>query len=377
MPSSFGQWLIVILALLVGAAAGWALRGRQETPSGPTPIVEGDPVAGVAVVSGPAPEATVDEQRPEATVAPAAAPVAVLDQPTPDTASPTPPGGVLGDADPAAFTPAATDDAPTSTDGTSAATIDTPGAESTPTTLDAPGTDDTPAATIDAPATDGSPAVATDPEPAATPEPAAATLAPPADATPAEPTAPEPTAAVEPAAETTAVEPATGTADVEPVAATTDVEPAATEPVQPAAPSAPAEAAAEAEAATPVVPAPRTPVDDALPPAVVVGPEAQHVPVEPEAAPGVAAAADPTTGSADDFRRIQGIGPKMAAALQDAGIRTYRQLADLDEATLRETIRSAGLRAAPSLATWPQQAKVLVGAPAEADRVLPAGDADA
>ncbi|MEU8189400.1 helix-hairpin-helix domain-containing protein, partial [Micromonospora carbonacea] len=108
-----------------------------------------------------------------------------------------------------------------------------------------------------------------------------------------------------------------------------------------------------------------------------VGPEAQHVPVEPEAAPVVAAAADPTTGSADDFRRIQGIGPKMAAALQDAGIRTYRQLADLDEATLRETIRSAGLRAAPSLATWPQQAKVLVGAPAEADRVLPAGDADA
>ncbi|MDG4819702.1 helix-hairpin-helix domain-containing protein [Micromonospora sp. WMMD956] len=324
MPSSFGQWLIVILALLVGAAAGWALRGRQETPSGPTPIVEGDPVAGVAVVSNPAPEATVDEQRPEATVAPAAAPVAVLDQPTPDTASPTPPGGVLGDADPAAFTPAATDDAPTSTDGTSAATIDAPGAESAPTTLDAPGTDDTPTATVDAPATDGSPAVATDPEPAATPEPVAETPAPPADA-------------VEPAAEP----------------------------------------AAEAEAAAPVVPAPRTPVDDALPPAALVGPEAQHVPVEPEAAPVVAAAADPTTGSADDFRRIQGIGPKMAAALQDAGIRTYRQLADLDEATLRETIRSAGLRAAPSLATWPQQAKVLVGAPAEADRVLPAGDADA
>ncbi|WFE56130.1 helix-hairpin-helix domain-containing protein [Micromonospora sp. WMMD712] len=357
MPSSFGQWLIVILALLVGAAAGWALRGRQETPSGATPIVEGDPVAGVAVVSSPVPEATVDEQRPEATVAPAAAPVAVLDQPTPDTASPTPPGGVLGDADPAAFTPAAT---------------------------------------VDAPATDGSPAVATDPEPAATPEPVAETPAPPADATPAEPTATEPTVAVEPAAETTAVEPATGTtavepatgtADVDPVAASTvDVEPVATEPVrpavtadavEPAAASAPAEPAAEAEAAAPVVPAPRTPVDDALPPAALVGPEAQHVPVEPEAAPVVAAAADPTTGSADDFRRIQGIGPKMAAALQDAGIRTYRQLADLDEATLRETIRSAGLRAAPSLATWPQQAKVLVGAPAEADRVLPAGDADA
>jgi predicted flap endonuclease-1-like 5' DNA nuclease len=74
----------------------------------------------------------------------------------------------------------------------------------------------------------------------------------------------------------------------------------------------------------------------------------------------------------DDFRRIQGVGPKMAAALQAAGIRTYRQLAELDEAALRETIRGAGLRAAPSLATWPQQAKVLAGAPQEAAAALPA-----
>ncbi|GAB3842856.1 hypothetical protein GCM10029963_16580 [Micromonospora andamanensis] len=49
----------------------------------------------------------------------------------------------------------------------------------------------------------------------------------------------------------------------------------------------------------------------------------------------------------------------MAAALHGAGIRTYRQLAELDEAALRETIRSAGLRATASLVTWPQQAKVL------------------
>ncbi|WP_407938752.1 hypothetical protein [Micromonospora rubida] len=91
-------------------------------------------------------------------------------------------------------------------------------------------------------------------------------------------------------------------------------------------------------------------------------------------APDVAPVPTPSAGSAtaDDFRRIQGIGPKMAAALQGAGIRTYRQLADLDEAGLRDTIRTAGLRGAPSLATWPQQAKVLAGAPAEADQALPA-----
>ncbi|MEU8026194.1 helix-hairpin-helix domain-containing protein [Micromonospora haikouensis] len=350
MPSSFGQWLIVILALLVGAAAGWALRGRQETPSGATPIVEGDPVAGVAVVSSPAPEATVDEQRPEATVAPASAPVAVLDQPTPDTASPTPTGGVLGDADPAAFTPTA------------------------------------PASSADAPTTVDAPEPATVTEP----EPVAATPAEPTDTTPTEPVAVTPAEPVD----VTPAEPAAETADAEPVAGA--VEPVETAPVPPVAESAPAEPVLPAEsvaepasepaagaepvsepaagAATPVVPAPRTPVDDALPP-TADGSEAQDAPVEPEPAPVAAGTA--TTGSADDFRRIQGIGPKMAAALQDAGIRTYRQLADLDEAALRETIRAAGLRAAPSLATWPQQAKVLAGAPAEADRVLPAGGADA
>ncbi|NED53216.1 DUF4332 domain-containing protein, partial [Micromonospora aurantiaca] len=84
-------------------------------------------------------------------------------------------------------------------------------------------------------------------------------------------------------------------------------------------------------------------------------------------------AADAAGDAADDFRRIQGIGPKLAAALQDAGIRTYRQLAELDEAALRQTVKAAGLRSAPGLATWPQQAKVLAGAPADADRVLPAG----
>ncbi|MEV4812420.1 helix-hairpin-helix domain-containing protein [Micromonospora avicenniae] len=79
-----------------------------------------------------------------------------------------------------------------------------------------------------------------------------------------------------------------------------------------------------------------------------------------------------TSVEVDDFRRIQGIGPKMAAALQAAGVRTYQQLADLDETALRDLIRGAGLRAAPGLATWPQQARVLASAPDEAATALPA-----
>jgi predicted flap endonuclease-1-like 5' DNA nuclease len=131
----------------------------------------------------------------------------------------------------------------------------------------------------------------------------------------------------------------------------TDVEPATiAEPVADAAePEVPAE-----ETSTPVVvPAPRAAVEDAVPAEASAGEEA-----------------------ADDFRQIQGIGPKMAGALQAAGIRTYQQLAELDEAALRETIKAAGLRAAPTLATWPQQAKLLADARTETEQVLAAGSGE-
>ncbi|GAB3936277.1 hypothetical protein GCM10027614_12520 [Micromonospora vulcania] len=95
-----------------------------------------------------------------------------------------------------------------------------------------------------------------------------------------------------------------------------------------------------------------------------------------DTATSVLATADTTPNGAaadqaDDFRRIQGVGPKMAAALQAAGVRTYGQLAELDEPALRDLIRTAGLRAAPGLASWPQQARVLAGAGDEVVAVLP------
>ncbi|MER7420997.1 DUF4332 domain-containing protein [Micromonospora peucetia] len=163
----------------------------------------------------------------------------------------------------------------------------------------------------------------------------------PADA----PAEPEPVSATpaEPATAATPVEPATAATPAEPVTAATAVDPAtaADVPAEPESP--PADQPADTPAVPVVVPSPRG-----------------------EVAPA-------TTGSeaADDFRRIQGVGPKMAAALQAAGIRTYRQLAELDEAALRETIRAAGLRSTASLTTWPQQAKVLAGAPQEASTALP------
>ncbi|HEY7173868.1 MAG TPA: helix-hairpin-helix domain-containing protein, partial [Micromonosporaceae bacterium] len=61
----------------------------------------------------------------------------------------------------------------------------------------------------------------------------------------------------------------------------------------------------------------------------------------------------------DDFTRIYGIGPKCAAALVGAGIRTYEQLAAANGAQIAAALRDAGLRLAANLRTWPSQARSL------------------
>lgn len=238
---AWSNWPLIVVALLVGAAAGWAVRGRRNAALAGT-SGEGTPVVATESV---VPEPT-DTDRPTST------------GPTPAGADDT--GGRDNNA------PATVEaSAGGHTAGAGSPAGDHP--DRAPTEDSAPVPEHVPAADT------------SQPEPAptdtATPEPALADAATP---------------------ETTALHPKP---DVKPVA--------------------PAPAAAES------------------------------VPAEPEAP--------------DDFRRIQGIGPKMATALQAAGIRTFRQLAELDEPALRETIRAAGLRGAPSLATWPQQAKDLADAP--------------
>jgi predicted flap endonuclease-1-like 5' DNA nuclease len=58
----------------------------------------------------------------------------------------------------------------------------------------------------------------------------------------------------------------------------------------------------------------------------------------------------------DDLTVIEGIGPKMSAALIAAGIDTYEKLASTSEDDLREAIRAQGMRFAPSIPTWAAQA---------------------
>jgi predicted flap endonuclease-1-like 5' DNA nuclease len=57
----------------------------------------------------------------------------------------------------------------------------------------------------------------------------------------------------------------------------------------------------------------------------------------------------------DDLTKIEGIGPKINAALQEAGIRTYLQLADAKPAAIKQILSDAGIRIGfPD--TWPEQA---------------------
>ena len=77
---------------------------------------------------------------------------------------------------------------------------------------------------------------------------------------------------------------------------------------------------------------------------------------EAKAAP-VDAAAPKSTGKPDDLKKIEGVGPKIASLLTDAGISTFALLASADVAKIKEVLLAAGSRYKMHNPTsWPQQA---------------------
>lgn len=60
---------------------------------------------------------------------------------------------------------------------------------------------------------------------------------------------------------------------------------------------------------------------------------------------------------ADDIEAIEGIGPKIAGVLREAGITTFAQLAAYDLSTLSEILQQANLRLADPT-SWPEQAQL-------------------
>lgn len=297
MAWSFGHTVIVLLTLLVGAVAGWLFRGARA----------GDARTNASISARMSPD--VSGGRPDETpsdLGAASSDAGAID--TEALASGTETAANHGDA--------------------VSSSIRTTEAEASAVTVDAPPDDaEAPAVTAANSATvvdhahtavvmdHGAPAVDDAPEPVVAPASAAdQRMTVPTQATGSAITEP-PSADTDPAAESATTEPPS--ADTEPAPVDSDVTEAATA----------GDPAAEAVATSvPVLDAP-----------------------------------DTRPGADDDLRRIEGIGPKMANALTDAGIRTYRQLADIDVDTLRNTVRAAGMRAPASLPTWPQQAATLVG----------------
>ncbi|MBU2947909.1 50S ribosomal protein L21 [Zobellia uliginosa] len=82
-------------------------------------------------------------------------------------------------------------------------------------------------------------------------------------------------------------------------------------------------------------------------------PKKEEKPVKKEAAPK---AAPKKAAKADDLKKVEGIGPKIAETLTAAGISTFAELAKTDAAKISEII--ADVRGNHVTDTWPAQAKL-------------------
>jgi|GEM_PF-2028142 predicted flap endonuclease-1-like 5' DNA nuclease len=107
-------------------------------------------------------------------------------------------------------------------------------------------------------------------------------------------------------------------------------------------------------------PGPQPPV--ARPRPLVPTTPAPDPPADPTPPAGDVSAVDRPPASApatagDDLVVIDGIGPKIAAALAAGGIATFAALAETSPERLREILAEHGLRFAPNLETWPAQAR--------------------
>ncbi|WP_298330416.1 50S ribosomal protein L21 [uncultured Dokdonia sp.] len=89
-------------------------------------------------------------------------------------------------------------------------------------------------------------------------------------------------------------------------------------------------------------------------------PKKEEKKAEPKAAAPVKETATKATAKksskADDLKKVEGIGPKIAETLVEAGISTFAELAKTDAAKISEII--AGVRGNHVTDTWPAQAQL-------------------
>ena len=68
-------------------------------------------------------------------------------------------------------------------------------------------------------------------------------------------------------------------------------------------------------------------------------------------------APEPSSAEKDDLTKLSGIGPKLAEAMNNAGIKHYTQLAELSVETVAERLASSGIRYSKASAeSWAKQA---------------------
>lgn len=73
--------------------------------------------------------------------------------------------------------------------------------------------------------------------------------------------------------------------------------------------------------------------------------------------PAADTASEAVTSTGDDLTIVEGVGPKIAELLNAAGITTFAQLADADDATVQQVLTEAGPRFnVHDAATWNEQA---------------------
>ncbi len=64
----------------------------------------------------------------------------------------------------------------------------------------------------------------------------------------------------------------------------------------------------------------------------------------------------PAPGKADDLKLIEGVGPKIAELMNNAGIITFAQMAERTSEELRKILDDGGIGAIADPTTWPEQA---------------------
>jgi predicted flap endonuclease-1-like 5' DNA nuclease len=105
----------------------------------------------------------------------------------------------------------------------------------------------------------------------------------------------------------------------------------------------------------------------AQPAAAAPGPATEPVPV---VAAADTAPVPVAVGEPDDIQRIEGIGPKLGAAMRKAGYGTFAKIADASVDDLRGAAAESGITFLPSVTTWSRQARLLADGDDEGHREL-------